>query len=213
MARPATTRTGPLTGPPRRAATNLRRRDQGAPPQKYAWPHNRRRRAGRRNRPAGWLVPLTSPVSPASERQTTRGGDSMRSKAGSQRETLMTQVPGAQVSRRELARCHEVIRAQFGGYERCHRNAGHEPLPHHVHGRSWAGSWSAGTARIRFGMGCDDECVFGDQVTLWRRSSPADRQQQRVSGPAKAAPCDAAGRPAETVTLACGCRWPDRSPT
>jgi hypothetical protein len=44
----------------------------------------------------------------------------------------MTQVPGAQVSRRELARCHKVIRAQFGGYERCHRNAGHEPLPHHV---------------------------------------------------------------------------------
>ena len=98
----------------------------------------------------------------------------------------MTQVPGGQLGRRERARCHEVIRAQFGAYERCHRNAGHEPLPHHVHGRSWAGSWSAGTARIRFGMGCDDGCMFGDEVslwggpgealtaavTLWRRSSP-----------------------------------------
>jgi hypothetical protein len=63
----------------------------------------------------------------------------------------MTQVPGGQLSRGERARCHEVIRAQFGGYERCHRNTGHEPLPHHVRGRSWSGSWSAGTARIRFG--------------------------------------------------------------
>ena len=43
----------------------------------------------------------------------------------------MTQVPVGQLSLRELARCHEVIRAQFGGYERCHRNSGHEPLPHH----------------------------------------------------------------------------------
>jgi hypothetical protein len=51
----------------------------------------------------------------------------------------MTQVPGGQLSLRELARCHEVIRAQFGGYERCHRNTGHEPLPHHVRGRVLAG--------------------------------------------------------------------------
>jgi hypothetical protein len=46
----------------------------------------------------------------------------------------MTQVPIGQLSLRERARCHEVIRAQFGGYERCHRNTGHEPLPHHVRG-------------------------------------------------------------------------------
>jgi hypothetical protein len=31
----------------------------------------------------------------------------------------MTQVPIGQLSLREPARCHEVIRAQFGGYERC----------------------------------------------------------------------------------------------
>jgi hypothetical protein len=49
----------------------------------------------------------------------------------------MTQVPSGQLSLREGARCHEVIRAQFGGYERCHHSAGHEPLPHHVRGRSW----------------------------------------------------------------------------
>src|SRR5215472_4446064 len=102
----------------------------------------------------------------------------------------MTQVPGEQLSGRERARCPEAIRAQFGGYERCHRNTGHEPLPHHVWGRSWSGSWSAGTARIRFGVGCDDGCVFGDEVsvwggsgevltaavTLWKRRSPADSQ-------------------------------------
>ena len=79
----------------------------------------------------------------------------------------MTQVPSGQLSLRELARCHEVIRAQFGGYERCHRSPGHEPLPHHVRGRSWSGSWSAGTARIQFGMGCDDGCVFGDEMSMW----------------------------------------------
>jgi hypothetical protein len=79
----------------------------------------------------------------------------------------MTQVPGGQLSRREPARCYEVIRAQFGGYERCHRNTGHEPLPHHARGRSWSGSWSAGTARVQFGVGCDDGCVFGDEVSLW----------------------------------------------
>ena len=79
----------------------------------------------------------------------------------------MTQVPSGQLSLRERARCHEVIRAQFGGYERCHRNTGHEPLPHHVRGRSWSGSWSAGTARIQFGVGCDDGCVFGDEVSRW----------------------------------------------
>ena len=44
----------------------------------------------------------------------------------------MTQIPGAQLSPRERGRCSEVIWAQFGGYERCHRNKGHEPLPHHV---------------------------------------------------------------------------------
>jgi hypothetical protein len=79
----------------------------------------------------------------------------------------MTQVPGGQLNRRERARCHEAIRAQFGGYERCHRNAGHESLPHHVRGRSWSGSWSAGTALVQFGVGCDDGCVFGDEVSLW----------------------------------------------
>ena len=98
----------------------------------------------------------------------------------------MIQVPGEQLSGREHARCHAVIRAQFGGYERCHRNTGHEPRPHHARGRSWSGSWSAGTARIRFGVGCDEGCVFGDEVslwggsgevlttavTLWKRSSP-----------------------------------------
>jgi hypothetical protein len=52
----------------------------------------------------------------------------------------MTQVPGGQLSMRELARCHEVIRAQFGGYERCHRNTGHEPLPHYVRGRVVVGA-------------------------------------------------------------------------
>jgi hypothetical protein len=52
----------------------------------------------------------------------------------------MTPVPGEQFSLPELARCHEVIRAQFGGYERCHRNTGHQPLPHHVRGRSGRGT-------------------------------------------------------------------------
>jgi hypothetical protein len=41
----------------------------------------------------------------------------------------MTQVPGEQLGLRETARCHEEIRAQFGGYERCHRNTGHEQQP------------------------------------------------------------------------------------
>jgi hypothetical protein len=84
----------------------------------------------------------------------------------------MTRVPGGRLSRGERARCHAVIRAQFGGYERCHHNTGHEPLPHHVRGRAWSGSWLAGTARIWFGVGCDDECVFGDEVSLWKRRSP-----------------------------------------
>jgi hypothetical protein len=79
----------------------------------------------------------------------------------------MTQVPSGQLSLRKRARCHEVIRAQFGGYERRHRNTGHEPLPHHVRARSWSGSWSAGTARIQFGVGCDGGCVFGDEVSRW----------------------------------------------
>ncbi len=79
----------------------------------------------------------------------------------------MTQVPSEQLSLGEPARCHDVIRAQFGGYERCHRSTGHEPLPHHVRGRSWSGSWSAGTARIQFGVGCDDECAFADEVSTW----------------------------------------------
>jgi hypothetical protein len=79
----------------------------------------------------------------------------------------MTQAPSEQVSLGEPARCHEVIRAQFGGYERCHRSTGHESLPHHVRGRSWSGSWSAGTVRIQFGVGCDDGCGFADEVSLW----------------------------------------------
>lgn len=57
----------------------------------------------------------------------------------------MTEVPGEQLSLREPGRCHEEIRAQFGGYERCHRNTGHEPQPHHARGRSWSGRWSAAT--------------------------------------------------------------------
>jgi hypothetical protein len=85
----------------------------------------------------------------------------------------VTQVPGGQLGLHERARCHEVIRAQFGGYERCHRNTGHEPLPHHVRGRSWPGSWSAGTARIQFGVGCGDGCVFGDEVSRWGGSAEA----------------------------------------
>ena len=79
----------------------------------------------------------------------------------------MIQVPGEQPSLRETARCHEEIRAQFGGYERCHRTTGHGQQPHHARGRSWSGSWSAGTARIQFGVGCDDGCVFGDEVSMW----------------------------------------------
>jgi hypothetical protein len=42
-----------------------------------------------------------------------------------------------------------------------------------VRGRSWSGSWSAGTARIQFGVGCDDGCVFGDQVSTWGTPSRA----------------------------------------
>ncbi len=111
----------------------------------------------------------------------------------------MTQLPSGQLSLREHARCHEVIRAQFGGYERCHRYTGREPLPHHVRGRSWSGSWSAATARIQFGVGCDDGCVFGDEVSRWaarvrhlRRhggsgGAQADSQQQHVNSPAKGA--------------------------
>ena len=41
----------------------------------------------------------------------------------------MTQLPSGQLSLREHARCHEVIRAQFGGYERCHRYTGREAAP------------------------------------------------------------------------------------
>ena len=87
----------------------------------------------------------------------------------------MIQVPGEQPSLRETARCHEEIRAQFGGYERCHRNTGHGQQPHHARGRSWSGSWSAGTARIKFGVGCDDGCVFGDEVSIWGVQGPASR--------------------------------------
>ena len=80
----------------------------------------------------------------------------------------MTQVPSGQLSLRERARCHEVIRAQFGGYERCSRDTGHEPLPHHVRGRSLVGelvSWNSAhpVRRVRF----DDGCVFGDEVSRW----------------------------------------------
>ena len=32
----------------------------------------------------------------------------------------MTQVPSERLSLRELARCHGVIRAQFGGYDSTH---------------------------------------------------------------------------------------------
>jgi hypothetical protein len=44
-----------------------------------------------------------------------------------------------------------------------------------VRGRSWSGSWSAGTARIQFGVGCDDGCVFGDEVSIWGIQGPASR--------------------------------------
>jgi hypothetical protein len=36
-----------------------------------------------------------------------------------------------------------------------------------VRGRSWSGSWSAGTARIQFGVSCDDGCLFADEVSMW----------------------------------------------
>ena len=94
----------------------------------------------------------------------------------------MTQVPSGQLSRREGARGREVIRAQFGGYERCHRNTGHEPLPHHVRDRSWSGSWSAATARIRFGVSCDDGCVFGDEVSRWGGPGEAFTAARRKRG-------------------------------
>ena len=85
----------------------------------------------------------------------------------------MTQVPGVQLSRRDRARCSEVIRAQFGGYETLPPQHRPRAAAHHVRSRSWAGSWSAGTARIRFGVGCDDGCVFGDEVSLWDGSGEA----------------------------------------
>ena len=94
----------------------------------------------------------------------------------------MTQVPNRQLSRCEGARCHEVIRAQFGGYERCHLSTGHEPLPHHVRGRSWSGSWSAATARIRFGVSCDDGCAFGDEVSRWGGPGEAFTAARRKRG-------------------------------
>jgi hypothetical protein len=25
---------------------------------------------------------------------------------------------------------------------------------------------------VRFGVGCDDGCVFGDELSLWKRRSP-----------------------------------------
>ena len=95
----------------------------------------------------------------------------------------MAQVPSGQLSLREGARCHAVIRAQFGGYERCHRSAGHEPLPHHVRGRSWSGSWSAGTARIQFGWaamtsaGSPTKCQRGEA-----RVRPAGTTAGRLEG-------------------------------
>ena len=104
----------------------------------------------------------------------------------------MTQVPGEQLSGR--ARCHAVIRAQFGGYERCHRNTGHEPRPHHARGRSWSGSWSAGTARIRFGVGCDEGCVFGDEVSLWGGSGDAAEAEQPTLTASSAAALQRRGR-------------------
>jgi hypothetical protein len=66
----------------------------------------------------------------------------------------------------EPARCTEVIRGPLG-YERCHRHADHEPQLCHVKDRAWSGSWSAGTAHLRFGVPCDDGCVFGEDVSVW----------------------------------------------
>ena len=93
----------------------------------------------------------------------------------------MTEVPGERPSLREPGRCHEEIRAQFGGYERCHRNTGHEPQPHHARGRSWSGHWSAATARIQFGVGCDDGCVFDDEVSIWGAPSGVPSGASRVA--------------------------------
>jgi hypothetical protein len=93
----------------------------------------------------------------------------------------MTQVPGEQPSLREPARCREEIRAQFGGYERCHRTTGHEQQPHHARGRSWSGSWSAGTARIQFGVGCDEGCVFADEVSMWGAPSGIPGGASRIA--------------------------------
>ena len=95
----------------------------------------------------------------------------------------MTQVPAGPLSLGEPARCHQVIRAQSGGYERCHRDIGHEPLPHHARGRSWSGSWSAGTAHIQFGVGCDQGCVFADEVSLWGGSGEAFTTARRKRRP------------------------------
>ena len=125
----------------------------------------------------------------------------------------MTQVPGGQLSLRERARCHEVIRAQFGGYERCHRNTGHEPLPHHVRGRSWSGAgqpeqrgsssgWAAMTGACS-ATRC--RCGAARVKPLRRRVGdggvPADSQPQRIGSPAKSA-CRA------TPRAACGVRRP-----
>jgi hypothetical protein len=65
-----------------------------------------------------------------------------------------------------LTRCHESIRDTYG-YSRCHRIAGHAGQLHHVRGRAWSGSWGAGTARLTFGVSCDDGCLWPEQVALW----------------------------------------------
>lgn len=64
------------------------------------------------------------------------------------------------VTRLPTARCSELIRGPEG-WSRCHKVAGeHE---HHVRGRWWLGTWG-GHPRLRFGGGCDEDCLFGDEV-------------------------------------------------
>ena len=73
-----------------------------------------------------------------------------------------------------------------------------------MRGRSWAGSWSGGTARIRFGVGCDDGCVFGDEVPLWGGSGDAAEAEQPTLTASSAAALQRRGAPYGTAGLAAG---------
>lgn len=48
------------------------------------------------------------------------------------------------------------------GYERCHRQAGHDG-EHHASDRAWAQTWY-NTPGLRFGVPCDEGCVFTEDV-------------------------------------------------